>query len=338
MPRPLSSALPFLRSGALASVAALIVLVSGCAQMPGISPSRADQQANTTEDVRFSQTDRGAMITSSERVLFETGRSEIKADGTAFIDSLVSAAKHHDARLLIEGHTDNVGNEAYNLALSEQRANAVKQALIAQGIPSQRITTVGFGPANPVVNNDSEEGRATNRRTEVILLGEQLENLNRNDFMSNLGRTLTAFLGSLTERLEYKPTPQNFNPNDRIRSVGATTRCGERVGASYLIIDGSSVEPQTLRKGEQAILTTNVQLCVPEGQRHMVNQVIHIRRASSLIATGGKHSFANMERTRSKLFSRITVGDNMSPGTYTVESVLTFGGRAYRQTTPFTVQ
>ena len=319
-------------------VAAASAVLAGCAQMPS-SPGTAP--ASKPEDIRFSQTDRGTMITMAAQVLFDTGRSDIKPQGEAFIDSLVRAASRSDARLLIEGHTDNVGSAAANLALSESRADAVKQALMAKGIPSQRITTVGFGPSQPVASNDTEDGRATNRRSEVILLGERIENVDRDDFMGSLkglGRRFAGAVTAVAERIQYtRPTPQTFDPNDRMRKLGPATRCGERAGG-YLLIDNSALEPAELRRGEQAILTIDMHVCVPQGQRHTVTQTIRILRGKTLIASGGQASFPGTERARYHLFARISTANNMPPGTYQVESVMTLGGRSYRQTTPFTVR
>lgn len=321
----------------------LVLVLAGCATTSGPimsfgSSNQAGSNTVRTQDVSFSQSDRGAMITTSDSLLFDLNRSDIKAEGASLIKSLVNVAKRTESRLLIEGHTDNIGNEGANRLLSERRAEAVKQALLSGGIASERVTTVGFGSSKPLADNGSEVGRATNRRTEVILLGEKIENINRDDFLANLGNKVTSFIGAVTDRLQYRPTVENFNTNDRIRSVGETTRCGERPGTNYIIIDGSAVEPQTLRKGQQAILTINIQLCIPSGQRRTVDQVINIRRGNTVVLSGGKYSFSNLERTRNNLFSRITIGEAMKPGSYNVETVLTLEGRAYRQTTPIIVQ
>jgi OOP family OmpA-OmpF porin len=69
----------------------------------------------------------------------------------------------------IEGHTDSVGTEGYNQQLSEERANAVKAALMAKGIPSERVTTVGKGEEEPVATNENAAGRQQNRRVEIIV-------------------------------------------------------------------------------------------------------------------------------------------------------------------------
>jgi len=75
-----------------------------------------------------------------------------------------------DLRIEVSGHTDNVGTEEYNLALSQSRAEAVKTYLVSKGISDQRVEAVGFGPRRPRAANDSEENRALNRRVEIRVL------------------------------------------------------------------------------------------------------------------------------------------------------------------------
>ena len=70
----------------------------------------------------------------------------------------------------LAGHTDNVGSDAYNLKLSQERAEVVRQALIAKGIDGARLTAKGYGATNPIHPNDTEEHRALNRRTELVIL------------------------------------------------------------------------------------------------------------------------------------------------------------------------
>ena len=71
--------------------------------------------------------------------------------------------------MVIEGHTDNVGEDAANLTLSEQRANAVKEFLIKEGCNPSQLNTKGFGKTKPVAPNDTDKGRAKNRRVELKL-------------------------------------------------------------------------------------------------------------------------------------------------------------------------
>ena len=73
--------------------------------------------------------------------------------------------------VLIEGHTDDVGTEAFNLGLSERRAASVRNALLAAAVSPERINTVGYGEANPVASNSTAEGRLMNRRVEIVIRG-----------------------------------------------------------------------------------------------------------------------------------------------------------------------
>ncbi len=130
--------------------------------------------------VKVSQTQRGVQITSDERVLFETGRSDIKGEGVVFVERVATILKTKtQANVIIEGHTDNVGGAALNQQLSTRRADAVKEALVKQGVAISRIKSQGFGVIKPVADNASAEGRQANRRTDIIVLGETEANLTR---------------------------------------------------------------------------------------------------------------------------------------------------------------
>ena len=84
---------------------------------------------------------------------------------------LVSYLKNKDdIRIEIAGHTDNVGKEADNIKLSRERADAIRNYVIKKGIPPARITAKGYGASQPVADNDTDEGRQANRRTEVRIL------------------------------------------------------------------------------------------------------------------------------------------------------------------------
>ncbi len=74
--------------------------------------------------------------------------------------------KNPDLRVEIDGHTDSTGTAAYNMALSEKRAEAIKDHLVTRGINPERLTTKGFGFTKPAASNDTKEGRAQNRRVE----------------------------------------------------------------------------------------------------------------------------------------------------------------------------
>lgn len=100
------------------------------------------------------------------RITFDTGRANIKgAESFDLLNKLASAANQCAAfRIKIDGHTDNVGDDASNQRLSEARAETVKNYLASQDIEVDRMTATGFGETNPIASNDNEEGRAMNRR------------------------------------------------------------------------------------------------------------------------------------------------------------------------------
>lgn len=107
---------------------------------------------------------------ATQGILFETGKADLKPESTPVLREIAATLKEHaDLRILVEGHTDNVGTPAANLTLSEARAAAVKTALVSQfSADGARITTKGLGDTKPSVPNTTAEGRAQNRRVEVV--------------------------------------------------------------------------------------------------------------------------------------------------------------------------
>jgi outer membrane protein OmpA-like peptidoglycan-associated protein len=102
---------------------------------------------------------------------FDTGKSDLKADGKATVGEIAAMLKSAPSlRVAVEGHTDNVGQAAANKTLSEQRARSVMTAIVAAGIDQKRLSAAGFGQERPVADNRSEEGRARNRRVELVKL------------------------------------------------------------------------------------------------------------------------------------------------------------------------
>ena len=147
-------------------------------QVEAEAKARAAEQARSAaltkelSDLKAKQTDLGIVLTVGD-VLFATGKAEVAAGGLRSIDKLAEFLKKNPNRnLLIEGHTDNTGNEDFNLKLSQQRADAVRDQLVSRGIAPERITTKGYGPKYPAVDNDSSAGRQQNRRVEVLVLNE----------------------------------------------------------------------------------------------------------------------------------------------------------------------
>jgi len=100
---------------------------------------------------------------------FDTGKSDIKPESMPIIDQIAALMKAHaDLKISIEGHTDNVGTPASNKTLSEQRAKSVMNAVVQKGIVAGRLTAVGWGQDKPIADNRSEDGRAKNRRVEIV--------------------------------------------------------------------------------------------------------------------------------------------------------------------------
>ena len=105
---------------------------------------------------------------------FETGKDVIKASSNSILDEIANVmVKNTDYILLINGHTDNVGEPESNLILSEKRANAVKYYLLGKGISSGRMIAQGFGDSKPIANNATDAGRQANRRVEFIVKFEK---------------------------------------------------------------------------------------------------------------------------------------------------------------------
>jgi len=116
---------------------------------------------------------RGMVITLSGQVLFVTGKAELLP---AAQDQLAAVAKalqdQGDIKpIVVEGYTDSVGSESNNMKLSQDRANAVRGFLVSKGLPSDKLTAVGKGKSNPVASNDTADGRANNRRVEIVVAG-----------------------------------------------------------------------------------------------------------------------------------------------------------------------
>jgi OOP family OmpA-OmpF porin len=108
-----------------------------------------------------------ADILGQGQILFEAGQASIQHDSDAVLDHLTAIAMRcADAQIEISGHTDSVGSDDTNLELSRRRAEAVSEYLKNAGIPAERMTAVGYGKTRPIASNDSEEGRAQNRRIE----------------------------------------------------------------------------------------------------------------------------------------------------------------------------
>lgn len=134
--------------------------------------AEADELMKELSELKAQQTERGIVLTIGD-VLFATGKANLSPDANKSVTKLAEFLRKYPNRdVLIEGHTDSVGSDDYNLTLSRNRADSVKNKLVGDGIEAGRITTMGYGKKFPLASNDTKAGKAQNRRVEVIILNE----------------------------------------------------------------------------------------------------------------------------------------------------------------------
>jgi outer membrane protein OmpA-like peptidoglycan-associated protein len=117
------------------------------------------------------QESRGTVITLSGEVLFASGESTLRPAAILKLNDVATALTtgNPESTITVEGHTDAQGQRAFNMDLAQKRANAVREQLVARGVAADRIKAVGVGPDKPVASNDNAEGRANNRRVEIVV-------------------------------------------------------------------------------------------------------------------------------------------------------------------------
>jgi len=116
---------------------------------------------------------RGMVITLSGQVLFVTGKAELLPSAQDQLGQVAKALIDQGEinPIVVEGYTDSVGSDANNLKLSQSRAEAVRSFLVSKGLPGDKLTANGRGKSNPVASNDTPDGRANNRRVEIVVAG-----------------------------------------------------------------------------------------------------------------------------------------------------------------------
>lgn len=131
------------------------------------------QAAELREDLKGATVTRvgeGIKITFDSGLLFEVDQSSLSAASKANLDELAKTLnKYEDTEILIEGHTDSSGPDDHNMTLSKQRAESVSRYLLANGVRPGRLSTVGYGEAQPLADNSTAAGMAQNRRVEVAI-------------------------------------------------------------------------------------------------------------------------------------------------------------------------
>jgi len=135
---------------------------------------KMDKQAKQIESsvpgAKVERVGEGIVVEFNEKILFAFAQSTLSAAASSNLDKLAAVLKENpDTDIEVQGHTDGRGSDEYNMTLSEKRASAVATYLKAKGVPASRITTKGFGKTAPVASNDTEEGRAQNRRVNFLI-------------------------------------------------------------------------------------------------------------------------------------------------------------------------
>jgi outer membrane protein OmpA-like peptidoglycan-associated protein len=127
--------------------------------------------ASLREVAQVKEESRGTVITLDGAVLFVTGKSELMPLAQQKLDQVAKALGDLDDKqtVVVEGHTDSKGPDDANMVLSQARAESVRAYLVSRGVKPERISAIGRGEAQPVATNDTPEGRANNRRVEIVI-------------------------------------------------------------------------------------------------------------------------------------------------------------------------
>lgn len=135
---------------------------------------QAEEMKKVLGDAEVKRVGEGIVIEFKEKVLFGYDRSDLSASAQANLDKLTNVLqKYPDTDIEVIGHTDDKGTDQYNQALSERRASSVATYLRSKGISGSRVTTKGMGESDPKVSNDTDAGRAENRRVEFVITANQ---------------------------------------------------------------------------------------------------------------------------------------------------------------------
>ena len=163
-------------NGSTATGAILGAVIGGAAG--GAIGAYMDKQAKEIEkDIEGADVERvgeGIKITFDSGLLFGVDKSTLNESTKENLRELAQTLqKYEDTQILIEGHTDNTGSEEYNKKLSDRRADAVADYIKGLGVSGSRISTVGYGEAQPMESNDTEAGKQANRRVEMAIFANK---------------------------------------------------------------------------------------------------------------------------------------------------------------------
>jgi outer membrane protein OmpA-like peptidoglycan-associated protein len=159
-------------TGSTARGAIIGAVVGGAAG--AVIGHQMDQQAKeidqSVQGAKVERVGEGIEVTFDSGLLFDFDSDRIRPDAASNLDNLAASLnKFPNSNIMIVGHTDSRGTDAYNMDLSQRRANAAAAYLRSKGVPSSRLSTAGRGETEPVASNDTEAGMAQNRRVEIAI-------------------------------------------------------------------------------------------------------------------------------------------------------------------------
>lgn len=164
-------------AGTPPSTGEVVELEGSVLESQGALVSSAERVEEILADFEADRVDEGVRVTFDDDVLFAFDSAEVTAQGDQLLAEMVEVIDYYaEDDVRIHGHTDSVGSADYNRELSSERAQAVADRLVERfGVDGGRLSTKGFGEAESVADNDSERGRAKNRRVEVIVVTDDDE-------------------------------------------------------------------------------------------------------------------------------------------------------------------
>lgn len=141
----------------------------------GLIGKKMDKQAaeieRTVPGAEVIKTGEGIIVKFDSGILFDFDKSDLKSNAKENIVKLVTSMNNNpETDILVVGHTDNVGKASYNQGLSERRAQSVRSYALSQGLDGSRVKTQGKGASEPIASNDTDAGRAENRRVEIVIV------------------------------------------------------------------------------------------------------------------------------------------------------------------------
>jgi outer membrane protein OmpA-like peptidoglycan-associated protein len=146
-----------------------VAAAADAAKLAALEASLKDARNTIAKIASVKDDDRGLVITLQGEVLFKTAKWDLKPGAMAKLDQIAEALKGKEAPMTVYGYTDNVGTSDNNMELSQRRAESVRTYLVSKGIPQDLISAQGKGQDAPVADNTSIEGRAQNRRVELVV-------------------------------------------------------------------------------------------------------------------------------------------------------------------------